>query len=121
MFTCAAVASDPPNWKVSTSDCSRSLSRATWPSRDISKALCGSCVVQKSPLGRMPGVRSWTCDPEPGSQVHSEEPEGAPLAGSVIRDVLPLHDSYVELDVVGLALAALGWPGEDGEQCEALE
>ena len=41
--------------------------------------------------------------------------------GSVLRNVLTLHDPQVGLIVVGLAVAALGLTSEDGERREALE
>lgn len=37
------------------------------PPGPIVSAEFGTCTVQKSPEGATPPLKSWSCDPEPGS------------------------------------------------------
>ena len=64
-LTVAATSDAPRNWKLSTIGRSTRWSRAVLPC--TTNASSGMRTVQNSPEGAMPALKSWSCEPEPGS------------------------------------------------------
>jgi hypothetical protein len=67
-LTEAGTVSGPPNWKLSSTHTSRASRVARRPSSLTLKASPGSSTTQNRPEGKMPPLKSWTWEPEPGSK-----------------------------------------------------
>jgi hypothetical protein len=64
----AGVWLGPKNWNESITARSSTSSTARRPLRLIHSASSGIGSVQNSPDARIPPLKSWTCEPEPGSK-----------------------------------------------------
>ena len=66
-LTLAEMGVGPPNWKLSSTQTSLASRVARRPSWLTLKASPGNSTAQNRPEGRMPPLKSWTWEPEPGS------------------------------------------------------